>query len=562
MSNPSFSNIDRWLFELMEGNLSPEQKAQLEAFLFMHPELDVELNAWEMAKVDSDSIHEFPDKQKLRKRRPIGLYSLLSFTSMLGLIAIGMNSTIGDFSKFKIESKFLSKSDTIDLSFNHADTKQSDKLSKLNDKSSVNSKADELNESIQSEFDEPIPAITNAPQNSGLIYPLTLGIPASDFTNQLIETDLFKSQEISSQKSNSLKIHKAIPIHITNKESDVSRTILSIHNQKKFATSEYHLSVSSRLGILTRRLQRMLDNPVALKNLNDPYYHVPGMQSNDVNFAAVGTFLATRVQTVSRAQWLGKSNQQFINQISVDGYSYAARGGVGFQLNHNYYGNGLIENYQASFTYSPKLSISREIVLQPAVRFKMGSKMLGTTIQSGSMVELDRMNAQQFYSLGQQPVGRTLWYRDLGLGLMVNTKWFYASIQQDNIFKHFDNIYSLDIADPRRAPKHFVASVGTDYQSSKQRIMLSPYLVYQKEDQLAEAWAGFNFTCYWLNVGGAISSKLEPAASVGIKFKRFMLQYNADFTNSQLYSSKNLSHQITLRFLTKPSRVGQRLLNQ
>ena len=48
MSKPSFSNIDLWLFELAEGNLSPEQVKQLEMFLLQYPELDVERDVWEM----------------------------------------------------------------------------------------------------------------------------------------------------------------------------------------------------------------------------------------------------------------------------------------------------------------------------------------------------------------------------------------------------------------------------------------------------------------------------------------------------------------------------------
>jgi type IX secretion system PorP/SprF family membrane protein len=573
MSNPSFSNIDRWLFELMEGNLTPEQEAQLEAFLIMHPELDVDRDSWELAKVDSNAIVDFPDKQKLSKRRPIGLYMSMSLASMAGLVAIGIYSMLGDFTHLSKESTLLSENEINDSALKQTGIRnsvKSNQLAETSDESTINSEEEtipqnqDLNPDIKianSTFSTNGLSAMNIP-DLDLVFQSNDANSRSTFTSNVARNSNNESIEKDLQKSTTLKTQKAVPIFVAKNESGISRNTYNYNTQKRFAASEYHLSLSARLGIIGRRVQRMLDNPVALKNLNDPYYHVPGMQSNDINFAAVGSLLATRVQTVSRAQWLGKSNQQVMNQISVDGYSYAMRGGVGFQFNHNYYGNGSIENYHASFTYSPKFSISRQIVLEPAVRFKMGSKMLGNAIQTGSMVEFDRMNAQQFYSAGQQPIGRMLWYRDLGLGLMVNTKWFYASVQQDNILRHYDNIYSQDFSNPRRAPKHLVASIGADFQSAKEKIMISPYLVYQKEDQLSEAWAGFNLKFYWLTVGGALSSNLEPAASVGLKFKHFMLQYNADLTNSQIYNSKNLSHQLTLRFLSKPSRVGQRLLNQ
>ena len=70
MSNPSFSNIDLWLFELAEGNLTPEQVEQLELFLLQHPELDVERDMWQMARMEKEQ-HAYPETSSLqRKRRP------------------------------------------------------------------------------------------------------------------------------------------------------------------------------------------------------------------------------------------------------------------------------------------------------------------------------------------------------------------------------------------------------------------------------------------------------------------------------------------------------------
>jgi hypothetical protein len=97
MSNPSFSNIDRWLFELMEGNLSSEQKAQLESFLIQHPELDVDRDTWELARVDSQEI-VYPQQEKLFKRKPVGLYMSLGFASIAILISLGvLNNQVESF---------------------------------------------------------------------------------------------------------------------------------------------------------------------------------------------------------------------------------------------------------------------------------------------------------------------------------------------------------------------------------------------------------------------------------------------------------------------------------
>ena len=89
MSNPSFSNIDLWLFELAEGNLSPEQVEQLELFLLNHPELDVDRDVWNMAKIEKQAI-AYPNVADLeRKRRPVAVFA---FASLVLLLLVGSGS--------------------------------------------------------------------------------------------------------------------------------------------------------------------------------------------------------------------------------------------------------------------------------------------------------------------------------------------------------------------------------------------------------------------------------------------------------------------------------------
>ncbi|NRA11536.1 MAG: hypothetical protein HRT57_06250, partial [Crocinitomicaceae bacterium] len=331
---------------------------------------------------------------------------------------------------------------------------------------------------------------------------------------------------------------------------------------KSLGVSEYSNSLRNRMSKFARKIQRMMDNPIALNNSRDPHYHVPGMTSQDLNIGSVGTLIAPRVQTMSRLQWYGNTNEQFSNQLSVDGYSYAIRGGVGIQLNHSVYNKGGIQVGNAMFTYSPKISVSKRVSVEPSVRFKMGNKYLSSQNMGGvSQVEFDRGNVHDYYSDSTAPVGKNLWYKDLGVGLNINTKWFFVSAQVDNIFNHRDNIYSTDLTDPRRAGTQFVATMGTDLKSRDEKMEFSPYMVYQKNEQLSESWLGFNYRWQWLTIGGAISSNLDPAASIGVKFKHFSMHVNSDYTYSLMNNKKALSHQVTLRFLGKPNRFGKRLLN-
>lgn len=592
MSNPSFSNIDRWLFELMEGNLTPEQQAQLEAFLLQHPELEVDKDMWEFAKVDKEEV-VYPNNHKLVRRRPVGLYMSLGFASIVALISIGVytHSGVADY-QFNSEGQLVSvksnddgnesssiqkAGNSIKTSILKASLQANSPKSQAENKSSLNTKP------YNSEFSGNQNLIHSTTQNNTFIPELrrveasntlvasNASSPLNELTSSIHQNQVISSNSIGADPYSEgnkdvtdlpTEEAKIIESVLVNDQKLVAKE-KSSNSRNTFAKTDYKLSFASRMSKMGRSIQRMMDNPVALKNMKDPYYHVPGMQSMDVNFGAAGTLLATRVQSVSRAQWYGEENQQLMNQISVDGYSYGMRGGLGFQLNHNFYGTGGIQNYNAALIYAPKFSVARNVVVEPSFRFKMGNKKLNINqIETGSHVEYDRMNTQQFYDDGTTPVGQTLWYKDLGAGIMVNTKWFFVGVQADNLMGHYDNIYSSDLDNPRRAGKHYVATIGTDYESAKENLSVSPYMVYQKQESLSEGWLGVNFRYHWLTLGGAVSSNFEPAASLGLKFDHFMLTYNADYTQSDLLQSRSLSHQVTIRFLSKPSRVGQRLLNQ
>jgi hypothetical protein len=643
MSNPTFSNIDLWLFELAEGNLSPAQIAQLESFLLQNPELDVDRDLWEMSSVSAIPV-VYPNQEGLgrgnSKRRfaLIGLLPLLFITSSVGVIgyfssgsydllphrtiqtaSIDLNQTeqnqllLNEIDDLKstivsLENKITSSqtsmiSEVLNDDFTNRSLNSNGvggpSLNELREPSSTNgvlasglqgansNQGIDINQRGQGASVPTTPNLTfaanypvlNSPSNTNTSVN-TVAVANSSVAPSLIANEPVLSVNeplLSLNEPNVLvdprgllakRIEKQLATRELERVEAPSDAIVStVRSRSKsewlgLGVSDYNNSFKTRMSRFGRKFQRMMDNPIALKNSRDPHYHVPGKSSQDLNFGSVGTLIAARVQTLSRLQWYGDANEQFSNQLSVDGYSYALRGGLGVQLNHSIYNRGGLQVSDATFTYSPKISVSRRVSVEPSFRFKMGGKFLNDqNMGNTSQVEFDRGNVHNYYNDTTAPVGKSLWYKDVGVGLNVNTKWFFISAQVDNIFNHRDNLYSSDLADPRRAGTQFVATIGTDLDSRDENMSFSPYLVYQKNEQLSEAWLGFNYRFEWFTVGGAISSNLEPAASIGVKFKHFSMHVNSDYTYSLMNNKKALSHQVTLRFLGKPNRFGKRLLN-
>lgn len=561
MSNPSFSNIDQWFFELQEGNLSPEQVAQLKSFVIQHPELDVDKDMWELASVESTPLY-YQKKDTLIRKRPIAFYWAITSAASVLLV-------IGFITFFSSQEKSVSNYNvrTEITSFNRLNTNTHSDLASTNHHSSVSIEQQLSNSIVESPIFGLHSTISFTNQNSilnesSLSVNNTIGY--SDELNQAIEQNQKFNRDTKQEvllalatktnyNLNELKREQIIALETEEEEIEDWK----LH--RKSASNSYN-SFSAKMRRLQRTIERMVDNPIALKNLKDPHYHVPGMQAVDINFGAVGTLLATRVQTTSRYQWMGNQNEQLSNQLLVDGYAYAIRGGVGLQvIQSNYHDNSIQETF-AAITYSPKFSVSKNVTVEPAIRYKMGNSRIDPkALKPGQSVEFERNNAKQFYSSTETPIGKSLWFKDIGMSVMVNTKWFFAGAQFDNLARHENNLYSSNSNE--RSSIHSVFTLGTDYESVNKNLRFSPYLIYQNYGKLSEAWLGTNFGIKWFNVGAAISSNIEPAASIGVKFKQFAVTYNADYTRSMMTSKNALSHQLTLRFNTKPSRVGQRLLN-
>jgi type IX secretion system PorP/SprF family membrane protein len=578
MSTPSFSNIDRWLFEWKEGNLSPQQIEQLETFILLNPEIEVDKEMWDLSHVDA-TPSAYPDIEKLKRKRritPLLLNWSIASVFLVALLATFIMSepTETKSAKWLVAVNLTSSSSQTQKS---AIRKDANKISSVERNQQVINQhinQDRLNDnsgSINSEFAFEVASQSSMEDDlSELHIPNELTVftvkdtTPTDFYE--LSTDLSGIETIRDSFANKNGISGIETVSSENIELTSVTAISESVGSKKHAeplkrSQKIDLSLEKRWRKFSRTVQRMMDNPIALKNVKDPLFLVPAMQPMDVNFGSAGKLLSNRIQATSRAQWLGEENNQLISQLAIDGYSYGMRGGIGIQMNHAYYGTGEVQHSTIGLVYSPKISIHRDVILEPSLRFKMGNKMLNAEVLTpGQSIELERSTVHNL-SAGNIPTGRTLWYRDLGAGLQINTKWFYVGGQVDNLFGHYDNMFNPDNSQ-ERSPYHTILSIGTEYESIRKTSSFSPYVVYQKKGGLEEVWVGSQFRYHWLTAGLAVSDDFEPAASLGIKFKQFMFVYSADYLKSTQLNKSSLSHQLTIRITTKPSRFAQRLLNQ
>ena len=400
MSNPSFSNIDMWLFELAEGNLSPEQVEQLELFLLNHPEMDVERDVWKMAKVEKQAI-AYPNVADLeRKRRPVVAFA---FTGLF-LLLLGSGSYIAWNGQFDGTSSVdltaqneQVKGELLRQIRNAKTAEGSNEANQSNSQYSVEavSKNTSLEKLAQGESNESTSLTTNeinsetvnavtinstTINNSGNIALASFNGNQNATTNSigLLNTASAQVQFANGSVTNGIDLGYVSTQdqilgnseEVGNKEffvrqpSEIDVYEGRIWNERKSYSGGQSITSSGgnrnsfkeRMNKFARSLERMMNSPIALNNSRDPHYHIPGMTAGDINFSSAGTLIATRFQATSRLQWQGRENEQLMNQLSLDGYSSNILGGWGIQLNHQWYKNGGIQVAQAAFTIGCQLN--------------------------------------------------------------------------------------------------------------------------------------------------------------------------------------------------------------
>ncbi len=605
MSNPSFDNIDKWLFEYMEGNLSPAQVTQLESFLLNNPEFEPDLDAWQMAKADARPVVYPGVVGRTRKPIPFWITATTILTAVFvagGFFGSFLTTQTADSTKIQNpvsaantpEYRLFNVSGTLSsIEKQEADfsndglflDKSRNSLARRANNSTFNSSrvariptfAPNVHQQKREMISVDSGDLKNlVPKESELISNSADDIVTIDHKSVIQEEgvkEIIKDSEnglneiVIADNTNELNSNADQNANEDNTDSngngvDPSTTAKAMTRGSNRISSNYNHSFSNKLKSTMRKIARMTDNPIALTNSKDIYYHVPNMQTLNVNAATAGNLLRPRIQTISRAQWTGHSNQQILNELSFDTYVRSIRGGIGVQLNHAYYNQGTYNVGQIALTYSPKLSVNRNFSIEPAIRIKMGDKRLNAqNLVPGQLIEMERGNEHIFYNETPQNLVKDLWYKDVALALNTNTKWFSAGFQMDNIGRHHNNVYN-SFGQNDRAGIHYTANLGTDFVSRSKIISFSPYIMYQKVENLSEIWGGSIFRYKNWTIGGAYSSTGDYAGSFGLKTKNFMLTYNADMTRSVLTDSRLFSSQLTMRILMNKGRYGRTMLKQ
>lgn len=578
MSTPSFSNIDKWLFELKEGNLSQYQIEELNAFLNAHPELQIDAETWSSAGISKDEV--VFSNIHLLERKSKTIYFLVGgvslFTLLVAFYFLQETTLLAKYANRTIDLTIEEQNIAEELIVQYESREQVAQLVQPTTKifyvkatsvktGSVFSGSKNKNYTSISEerLAQNSPTKSRRKQKRVHVFKNTQETYQSNNTGKHVSENLeyFLDEKPSKKLSNHLG--EVLAALNGNGEREESVDVADRHIRKPTVSKASTSSFKKALRSSVRKVQKMMDNPIALKNFRDPNYHTPLASDFTFNPAMTGTQVTSKLQSTTRLNEVGTTRQQLSTRLAFDTYVYALRGGLGVDLKQTINNNGVVQNYELGFSYSPKFTVKKVISIEPGVRFKVGNKSINSNkLTPGLQIEEERGNVNTFLFGANEPAGSSLWYRDASLGLLINTPWFYLGGSVDNVGRHYDNIYSTNTSENFSADVYYNAQIGTDYVSQRKDFKLSTYILYQQRGSFNEAWLGANLTVSNFYLGAGVSSRFEPAVSLGFESERIRLIYQGDYTKSFVTLNNSFNHQLTLRFKFKPNRYAMRILNK
>jgi hypothetical protein len=159
-----------------------------------------------------------------------------------------------------------------------------------------------------------------------------------------------------------------------------------------------------------------------------------------------------------------------------------------------------------------------------------------------------------------KPIGKNLWYRDLGAGLVINAGPVYLGGQLTNILQHQDNIYSNDYSSVRKANQELTLIGGTDFISKNGFYNFSPYLCHTISGTVNTTYLGASVQIKSFLVGGSIQPNGSSSAMIGLNSNRFALFCQSSYVLSSVSQQKSFIHQLTFRINSNISKKVRRYL--
>jgi hypothetical protein len=540
---PTLENIDQWLFDALEGNLSPAQEQALEDFIAQNPELELEQQAWLKTNYAASEV-TFEPKAALYRKKKFGYKPFAAAAILLLLLAVGFYQNQESPSKGTL-SKSTSKGTLSKGISQHTTTSPSTSAPSTTTLSSTPS----------TPLVSSTPLISSTPPISS--NPTTTEVSLLSNTVSL-STSASSSPLVSLNPVTNLATLKPLAAgQITGYRTDLRFEALAGVESELELKNNFHLPA-------LQRVSQFAQKELGLSNNQTYDLLLPGKSNIDANISSVGTLSQTRFQSSSIARGGTSSEQRLMGQqFSIDGYSRNLRAGFGLQGSYKQYAGAAITDYEIGLIAAPKILVNRFIVLEPAARLRLGARYANADkLQTLSYIEFENADLRAIQIDSTQAVGRRLFYKDLDLSLAIQTPILFVSAQLENTFKHFNYAMGNEQTPSNsRAVQQLTVSLGTQYASRNEKMRIAPYVQFRSNRLATQYLVGLQMNVNKWQLGASVADNKQYQAALGYIGKHSAIILQSCQQQLLTLNAPSYFHQVTFRFYSQPSRKARRYIS-
>jgi len=531
-------NIEEKIFEYFEGDLSGAEAKDLEDFIKANSEYQQDFDIWRNSKVEAEPV-QFKHMNDLlieEKSSPLAWFKWASGGAFMLLLS---------FASFGIFEKMDAENITLVEPLQQVETELNQTIKSL--VASIPENEGSLDSHIVSDSSYKINSTISSAVLSGLVDEVvTISDKIfSETTNKKSAGSRYERSSIGiNQKLNGIGVFSEI---------NIDRQVVIC---EKFITNQEGVS---KINFDYEDPNKKANYPILL-NLEDPFLNYNLAHSLEENASFAGSGNGIKGELLYRTEWPSVTSESYESQIgSVDWYSKALKGGVGFILNRDMIGHGKLSSLSASLIYAPKF-IVKGISIIPSFKYTFNNKSISWDQVKKNDIK-DPRNGVLYASIPIVPESissSSFIYHDFGFGMLINANKFYAGIQYDHVNSpsYREEFFDQEITIPGK----YSVQLGTDIKrSNKSKFIFSPSLNYVKYGNYNALWTNGQviYNGFMLVAGAATNSDLM--FSLGYSNTKVRLVYGLGFSKPGIFSGLEgsnyyESHQLSLRVNLNPGK--------
>jgi len=555
--NINKSNIDEVLFDYFEGNLSVQDKLQVEKFIAENPSFQKDFNAWESSFVQDEHL-QFKNVDALLANEDNGKAPWFKWgLSSLILVLLSFLS-YAVYNEFSGKKEKANNNDNTDKN-NNGTSSSSSKGMLLKDNAPTvativkENKRENTSDKTITKTDKYNIAQTTSTHTktskTNTNSDIAFGTPKEKHTN------------INSSTASS-DINTNISGAVVNNEQNQSQTKEITIDSKGWSVFNHSIVNAVAANISKKGGNEMNDKPgqIEIINLNDPFVLYGGVTPIQENPSFTGNADGIRIKSVSRWEWPELKEASFLtNAISIDAYSNRVKGGLGLVLSSDIMGTNKYNATAVSLVYSPKIKI-KNISFEPSINAGLSYRNINWThVGTGDFIDPRTGTLLASSAILPENISSSSFLiPNIGAGFLMNHKAFYAGFAADNIYSpsYKDDVFDQAV----RIPLKITAQLGTDIRkNARSPWVYSPSINIRKQGLYTKVWMSNVVRYNKLLLGAHFSTADAMMFTAGYANTNFRITYNYSLSTvpfNAVSGSNSMigSHQITMRYVIKKTK--------